>query len=456
MVSVIVIHSFLLLMLGIGVYHSRRISINGYVAEKNKLSVFRLICTFVATSVGGGVIVGMVTMGFEAGTVGYIVGLSYMIGFWILALVAPRIRKSLIESDGTLLGFIREKYGQFTAKLSGVVFSLVLFLFLAAQFVAFSAFLEYFFNIDFKVGIFLSAAYLILYTSLGGFRSVVVTDVVQLLFIGISSVIMAYPVFQNGMIATITTLPKTMLNGLGYGYVFLIGALLFLWPSLLARVDIWQRIGAAKSNRDARIALITSGCILAIFFGLFTTLGMISKVLFPNISSSIATYQLVTSLMPQFGVSICLIGILATVMSSADSILNALGISILQTVYSLKKDWINTIDTNRQRNILLKLRIITIVVGAIGILIAFVFPNIVDLNIGGISTLLVFLPALLAGILKPQINQRAGIVSILFGVIVVGLIFPFTPKTAFLPGFLTSLIIFSFISIINKKKKLKQ
>jgi predicted nucleotidyltransferase len=57
-----------------------------------------------------------------------------------------------------------------------------------------------------------------------------------------------------------------MLNGTFYGWVFLIALPLFLSPSVLIRMDLWQRILAAKDGKTAKRVSIISG------------LGMLKKV----------------------------------------------------------------------------------------------------------------------------------------------------------------------------------
>lgn len=83
--AAIVVNVFLIVLLGVGLYHSRHIDLVGFITERDKVSAPYLIGTFVATSVGGGVIVGMVSMGYDGGAVGFVVGGSYMLGFFVLA-----------------------------------------------------------------------------------------------------------------------------------------------------------------------------------------------------------------------------------------------------------------------------------------------------------------------------------------------------------------------------------
>ena len=110
LISQIVVHGFLVGMLLIGVLHARRSTLDSYTSETNRVSVPALVATLVGTSFGGGVIVGMVTMGFEAGVVGVIVGASYFIGFVVLAVLAGKIRDALSNTNGSLLDYLGKKH----------------------------------------------------------------------------------------------------------------------------------------------------------------------------------------------------------------------------------------------------------------------------------------------------------------------------------------------------------
>ncbi|MCK4631949.1 MAG: sodium:solute symporter family protein [candidate division Zixibacteria bacterium] len=445
-VGQILIYLFLLSMLLIGLYHSRKATLDSYTAESNKISSFSLISTLVGTSFGGGVIVGMVTMGYEAGVVGHIVGLSYLIGFIVLALMARRIKDALNEIDGTLLDYINYKYGFSLARITAIVFSLVLFLFLSAQFVAFASFLSFFFSVGFEIAIVLGALFLILYTTIGGFKSVIITDFFQFILLIITSVLILSPIFDGKTIQLLSSLPSEYLNGTGYGIVFLIGAALFLWPTLLARPDIWQRIRAAKNVKTARISLVMSGIIIFAVFSLFSTVGMVARASLTKYNAETVVFSFINDTLPVYGVYICFLAIIAAVMSSADSILNVLAQTSYDSIFRDKK-----IRQNQDSQRLKALRVTTFFVGIIAVIIAFVFPNIVDLNIGGISTLLVFVMPILAALFAWRTSKKWVSISIIAGTVVIVVLFPLYPKMAFVPGLLISLLIFLLAKTVHNR-----
>ncbi len=65
-----------------------------------------------------------------------------------------------------------------------------------------------------------------------------------------------------------------MLNGTFYGIVFLVGVPLFLEPSVMARTDIWQKILAAKDQKEAKRVSIISGLGMVPYYIVFSLVGM--------------------------------------------------------------------------------------------------------------------------------------------------------------------------------------
>ena len=444
----VIIHGFLIGVLILGVFHARRSTVDSYTAQTNKVSVLSLVATLVGTSFGGGVIVGMVTMGFEAGVVGVIVAASYFLGFIVLALLAGKIRSALGKNNRSLLDYLEQIYGLAVRKTAALIFSVVLFLFASAQFVALASFIHYFFEVGFYVAIIASAAYLIIYTALGGFRSVLLTDKLQFFLMLITSVLLVGPVLiTQSPVDSLKTLPSDMLDGTAYGLVFLAGAILFLWPTLLARIDIWQRIRSARSLSVVRKAFTISGFVIFLSFSFFTVVGMLARA-HGGLEAETAIFQYVELMLPEYGMTVVFLAILAAVMSSGDSILNVLAISVSDLFQGRSQN--STAINNKQK--LLKLRIATVIVGIITVVVAFVFPDIVDLNIGGISTVLIFVVPIIAGLFGWRLSSRVVLISIISGFAVIVAAFPFMPTEAFVPGFVVSLLVLIGGHFLTRRK----
>jgi Na+/proline symporter len=142
-------------------------------------------------------------------------------------------------------------------------------------------------------------------------------------------------------------------------------------------------------------------------------------------------------------------------MSSGDSFLNLISISFVN-------DLIRT-RTKQNKKKYVQIRIITIVFGIIALIIALVFPKIVDLMVVGIGTIVIFVPITLFALIRENVKpyNKIAFWSILSGFIVNliffigGIIFTevLEPKSSFIPAFITSALV--LILGVNIKKKQK-
>lgn len=153
------------------------------------------------------------------------------------------------------------------------------------------------------------------------------------------------------------------------------------------------------------------------------------------------------------GVLVSFVGLLAAIMSSADSILNVLAICVVKLMCQGSGDLVWSLaDLADGVELLGVLRRATVVVGAVSLGVAFAFPDIVELNVVGLSALLVFLPCVIMGLRKTRADVTAGFWSALVGMVAVVATIPFAPKIAFVPGIAFSGITFGLVLLLNRRK----
>ncbi|MCB0807458.1 MAG: hypothetical protein KDC05_16820, partial [Bacteroidales bacterium] len=131
----------------------------------------------------------------------------------------------------------------FSSVVSGVNVFIFFFL-LAAQFVAMASLLKFAFVIDYIPAAIISCLVVITYTAFAGLSGVIITDLLQFIIIVIMIILIFIPGinYDTEGLTKLTELPANFLNGTYYGWAFLIALPLFLSPSVLIRMDIWQRI----------------------------------------------------------------------------------------------------------------------------------------------------------------------------------------------------------------------
>lgn len=460
---------YLIVIIALSVFHLKKADLEQYIVNNRNTRTIPLVATILATFVGGGTSMGLMAMGYESGFAAVGIGIAYVIGFMILFFFAGKIRtygaKHKIYSlphflnhtytDSRNIGFARF----FSATVSGVNVFIFFFL-LAAQFVAMASLLKFSFEIGYTMAAIISAIIVIVYTAISGMSGVIITDMIQFFAIIVMIVLIFIPgiLDDTQMLERFDELPSQMLNGTYYGWVFLIALPLFLSWSVLVRMDIWQRILAAKDEKTARKVSLLSGLGMLPFYIIFPAVGMAIRIISDDVvSPKDVAYLFIDRHSSGFVMGFAVVGLLSALMSSGDSFLNIISISAVKDFAG----WGRKHDNNPKRMYLM-IRLTTIIFGIIALIMALVFPFIVDLMVVGISTIALFVPITLYALIakNPYKHRIPALVSILCGFVVNivlfvwGIINPeqFSAKSSFIPAFVVAAIVL-FIGIkINKDR----
>lgn len=462
---------YLILIVVFTLRHVRTNDPESYLVNNRATRTLPLVFTTLATFVGGGTSMGLMAMGYESGFAAIGIGIAYVIGFFILARFAAKInRLGFAFSLYSLPGFLNLSYTEdsdrkharyFSSVVSGVNIFIFFFL-LAAQFVGMASLLKYSFDLGYQSAAIISCLIVIFYTALAGLSGVIITDMIQFVIIILMIVLIFIPgiIVDTDGLSRLSELPETMLYGTQYGWGFLIGLLLFLSPSVMVRMDIWQRILAARDARTARRASIISGLGMLPFYVIFPLVGMAVRLYSEDeILSKDVAYIFLNRHSNEYILGFAVVGLLAALMSSADSFLNIISISAMKDFAGWKKK-LNPV-LNRKPHV--SIRIATIVIGFIALFIALAFPKIVDLMVVGIGTIVIFVPVTLLALLRPEVHRykRAALASILSGFVVnlvffvTGVVNPeiFEPKSSFIPAFMVAgIVLLADVYRINHQK----
>ena len=133
-VTVIVV-AYLLFMLWVGWYSSKKISSNAdFVVAGRRLGPFMMAGTLAATEIGGGSSLGVVQNGMG----GYGLSASWYIitmgiAFVIMSFIAPKVRNTEVK---TVPEYFRRRYGKATGLITSIITLLPLIGLTAGQFIA--------------------------------------------------------------------------------------------------------------------------------------------------------------------------------------------------------------------------------------------------------------------------------------------------------------------------------
>lgn len=440
----------LVLNVVIALFRSRGLGWRAYASDPKRYGWIVIAISMTGTVVGGGMFLAVAQIGYDAGIAGYVLGVVYVAGFGMTAMFARPITERLWGArNGTLIDVVRDCYGTPVT----VVFSLtnaVLYLaLLAAQFVATFQFVSFLSLHGLPswvaltlIGLAVGSA--LFYPIVGGLRKDVQTDILQVLLIALGSAFILEAIWSSEAAgATLSRLPSSHLTGMGYGSFFVVGVVLFLTPSFLVRMDVWQRFGIARNTRSAALGMAVAGVIACVFYFLFTTVGMQAYLEGVPSGKFVALEFLSIHLTSPVSLALVAAAFFAAVMSSADTFIN--GTALFLTSLLWRRRWENT-SPGDESALLRRSRFMSLFVGVAGVALARVVPDLVDLLSGAFSLLLAFLPVVL-GILFPQLrNSRAAFASSVtsLGVFLVAFFF-WDPKQAFVPAVLISGVVFFLI-----------
>ncbi|HJD66089.1 MAG TPA: sodium:solute symporter family protein [Rickettsia endosymbiont of Bembidion nr. Transversale] len=369
----IIVFLYLISILTVGIYYrAKNSSFKNYANVESKVqnNKLLLIATIFASSVGGATTFGITEKAFLGHAYyAYALILTIPIDIIIAIYIVPLIAKHHgAESIGDIMSIYYGNLGRFIGGVSSVIVSVG---FLAAQISVSGYIFQYILEINYIEGVILSYSIVLIYTTIGGLQSIVFTNLLQFF-----AMIIAIPVVtfiglnKIGSINPIGDLIVETNQSNLFSYI-IAAALSFsvmnLYPTFIQRALI------NKNPTQTTKAIYTKSVIYLFFLICVTLNGLIAYKLYPEQPSSLVLPYLINQIIPPLIQGLVISGLLAAVMSTADSDLNVTSIAIV-------KDIINPIlKVKNEQKLLLIARIINVATGSLAIIAALKFNNVIDL-----------------------------------------------------------------------------
>lgn len=435
-------------------WRNRDITFSTYVSEANQYSWAFLAASVSGTIVGGGMFLAVGQIGYEAGLLGYFIGIIYLVGFCLIAVFSTVARDILNANNSpTLIDLIADIYGKRTAAQFSVISGLIYLILLSSQFLGVFVLAKFIIDAGFAnswmiwvvVGLGILAAFL--YPVVGGLRKDIQTDVLQLAVMAAAVVFIGWLVGpQLAARGFWAALQPEQITGTGYGSLFLIGVIVLLTPSFFVRMDIWQRIRAARSDRDCKLAFVIAGLVSLTFYVIFTSVGMLASVKGAPNASLATPYLIFNAFGNELILGLIVGSFFAAVLSSADTFIN--NVSIFFSRLFFPTDWASAKSGKGGANVLKRMRFTALVATALAVLLAIVVSDLVDLLVGAFSLLLIYIPMVAGLFIKSWRNEKAVFWSTNVGILAFFLLFFFwEPKLAIGPAVLMSIAIFVILRL---------
>ncbi|MEN8376448.1 MAG: sodium/proline symporter, partial [Gemmatimonadota bacterium] len=333
-----ILAAYLVVLLGIGFWGGRGSDdVAGYYVAGKTLPSWVIAFSSNATGESAWLLLGLTGMGYLVGAHALWIVLGEVAGVaaaWIW--VARPFKEATDRYDSiTVPDYLEDRFGggRHAIRLVGaaIILSMAAF-YTAAQFTAAGKAFESFLGTSYSAGVLIGAAIILFYTTIGGFRAVAYSDLLQgvLMFGCLLLLPIVGLVAAGGVGATIEGLrtqdPALLapMGALGWTPAGVASAAGFVAIGLafLGSPQLLTRFISARDTRQLRAGGVIAVICIVVFDVGAVTAGMAGRALFPGLPDHEAIYPIMgAELFPAFFTGIFLVVVLAAMMSTVDSLL---------------------------------------------------------------------------------------------------------------------------------------
>lgn len=300
-----------------------------------RMKLWLAFSTVAATWIGGGITIGVAARAYAGrfiGAWGTTIGFGSTLILLGLFYAGPLRRLRL----HTLADYYSTRFGKsWLGALSGAIMYFAYVFAVTAQVVAGAVLLSTVFGWDYSVSVLASGGVVVAYTVMGGLWAVALTDFVQLL-ITFSGILVALAVGVGSVGAA--RVSQLVAETGAFDPRFLLAVdfwalLLVLGLGDIPAPDLIQRVYASKDERTARLSSLMAGLAYIAAGAVSVLVGVIVRDLEPGLPDpSLAYPTMITRFLPMGLAGLTLAGLMAAVMSNADSMLLAPSIVLAKNI----------------------------------------------------------------------------------------------------------------------------
>lgn len=338
-IDIAIVISYLVICLIIGFVTSSKIkNMKDYAIGGSYVPTVMLVGTLIATDIGAGATVGTIEKVHSMGLL-FAIAILFKPVFWIIAAKLFSKRIAYFRSVGciSVSDIIETLYGKTARWITNFMALAISIGILALQISAMGYLFQYFFELSPAHCSLLAFTVLVTYSFFGGIRAIIFTDVMQagIFFIGIPmACFMAYADLNMNYAQIIEHLPishKTIDWSAANGILF--ASLVF--HSIIAICDgpLIQRYLMASNEMQMKKVMRYCFVLSVPFALIICAVGFITQVASPDINPNLAFFHLVNTYLPVGAKGFLIAGILAAIMSTADSWLNTASVLCAHDIF---------------------------------------------------------------------------------------------------------------------------
>lgn len=358
-----------------------------FLAADRNMNLFQTTSTTAAGDLGGAFSIAMGGLGFTLGISGsWLIAVSGLSIVLVSLFMVPKVKVWADEVKGLTTGdLFASRFDRRTGTVAAIVIGVAWATFVGGQIIAGGKLLQVTLGMDLPVAIFVVGTIILAYTTMGGLKAVIYTDVFQMVVLVIGILFLLVPIGMlkvggwQGMVEHFSASPDTasLVDWTAAGWKQMLGWFFSIIPVWFISIVGLQRIVAARDVKTAQRAFFLTG--VPIEWPLFaigsTLVGMFARILLPELTDAeLATPMMIMTLLPVGIGGLVIAAYIAAVMSTADSCLIGPVAIYTNDIY---RRYINTNATDA--DLVRVARISTIVLGIFAISTAYLIPRVLDL-----------------------------------------------------------------------------
>lgn len=467
--TLVIILLYMALTVFIGLMASRKErkkqSNSDFLMAGKSLGPLMLAGTLFAANTGGASTTGIASNVYLYGVSACWYVIAAGIGFVIVSFIAPYFRKA---KANTVPEIVSKRYGKSAHIFTAFTSIVALFMATGAQIIATASIINVVTGLDFNIAAIVTTIVVILYTMIGGFKSVAAANMMHVLFITVGMTIAMFIIVNNPAVGGFDALfergkevSSIVGNGLDLTSLTKIGV-----PTVLGYIamycmtfptgqEIVQTYCSAKNGRAAKLGSVIAGLLSAACAVVPAIIGLVAYACIDGYATAglqkNALAEATITFAPAIVAGVVLAAIVAATMSSASG--NMIGTATMFT-NDVFIPYIKKGERNEQQEIWIS-RIAMVVVGLVGLIVALTASNIINVMMGAFALRSAGpFAAFMCGLFYKNVTRRAGFISILAGTVVAAIwIYALhTPwgLSAMVPGGIVAFIVIFGMSWIER------
>lgn len=350
---------YFLVLVILGIFLSRKnLDFDSYFYGRRKLGSFLIFFTVTASWFGAASTIATVeaaqTTGFQAV---WLLGVPTVTTIIIFILLNKKIRETRFVSLPVLL---EKYYGKIVSAFASFLIFIYMVLLAASQFVAWGKFIGSFLGQNYEITVITGAIAVILYSYLGGYISIVLTDGLQFLLLSLSLIYLMI-FFKNT--APLFKPPDFDFFSNSQNHLLMTASFTLAW---VISPIIWQRIASAKTAKASKWGLLMSIAAFSILYFWVIRVGIYLRSI-PGTSAGDIFGFVVENWLPAGGSLLVFLGIASAIMSTGDTAINIGALTLVKDVFHIK----------RKNKVVFYAKIATFISGILAAVVALRFDSII-------------------------------------------------------------------------------